>query len=676
MKTDFVGFEGLRVPVHSLDTLVIGSGAAGLNAASLLHGLGRTGVAVVTEKLGGGTSANTGSDKQTYYKAALAGGRADSPLDMAGDLFGGGAMHGDIALCEAMGSLPAFFRLVGLGVPFPHDLHGAYVGYKTDHDPRQRATSAGPLTSQLMVAALLGDIRRRRIRIFDRHQVVALLTAGSGDGKKAVGAAALDLGRRAGQSRGLVLFNAANVILATGGPAGIYRHSVYPHSQTGSHGLAFEAGAAAQNLTEWQYGLASTKFRWNLSGTYQQVIPRYFSTDSRGRDEREFLNEVFPDMARLATAIFLKGYEWPFDVRKIAGYGSSLIDLLVYRETALRKRRVFLDFRRNPSGGGRLRDFEFSLLAPDAYTYLVRSGALLPRPIDRLRRMNPPAVELYLSQGIDLAGEPLEIAVCAQHNNGGFRGDIWWESNLRRLFPIGEANGSHGVCRPGGSALNAGQVGSFRAALRIARKYGRKPPRTDVFFEEVESQVRSLWEKAGRWIGPPPPRGAIAPARAVAEIRNRMSTRAAHIRDPQTIAAEVRKAWRLHGHLRSNLRVKDAAGLAEAFKALDLALTHALYLEAMAEYLARGGRSRGSALVLDPKGEPPCPELGDDWKFALAREDDFAHRNILEIGLDEDGRVRKDWVSPRPIPEPEGWFEAIWKDFREGRSFGPDEEDP
>jgi hypothetical protein len=93
-----------------------------------------------------------------------------------------------------------------------------------------------------------------------------------------------------------------------GGPAGIYKTSVYPESQIGSHGLAFEIGATGQNLTESQYGLASLKFLWNLSGTFQQAIPRYISTDRDGKDEREFLNDCFPDMGKLATAIFLKGY--------------------------------------------------------------------------------------------------------------------------------------------------------------------------------------------------------------------------------------------------------------------------------------------------------------------------------------------------------------------------------
>ena len=47
--------------------------------------------------------------------------------------------------------------LVRNGVEFPCNRYGAYVGYKTDHDPRQRATSAGPKTSMQMVQQLLAD---------------------------------------------------------------------------------------------------------------------------------------------------------------------------------------------------------------------------------------------------------------------------------------------------------------------------------------------------------------------------------------------------------------------------------------------------------------------------------------------------------------------------------------
>ncbi len=671
MRTGRVRIGGRDLPVHSLNTLVVGSGAAGLNAAVRLHELGQTDVAVLTERLGAGASAESGSDKQTYYKLSLAGETPDSAFDMARDLAAGGGMHGDIALAEAQGSLEAFFRLAGRGVPFPYDRYGAYAGYKTDHDPRQRATSAGPLTSRLMFEALAAEARRRRIPVFDGPAAIAILVAGRGASRRAIGALALDPRRAGGPSRGFVLFNAVNVVAATGGPGGMYEHSVYPESQAGGHGLLFEAGAAAHNLTESQFGLASVKFRWNVSGTYQQAIPRYVSTDARGGDVKEFLTAYFPDMGALADAVFLKGYQWPFDAAKAAG-GSSLIDVLVHDETVVKGRRVFLDFRTDASGGGALAPFEPGLLGPVAREYLERSGALLPTPIARLRRMNPPAVALYKDHGIDLAREPLEIAVCAQHNNGGFRGSIWWESSVRGLFPVGELCGTHGVTRPGGSALNAGQVGSARAALFIARKRAGGPPGEREFARAAGPAVAAKLAQAERMLD----RGAgrrLEPVDCLAEIRRRMSACGAVLRDPARVAGERDRARALYKRAGRELAAASPRGLAGAFKAADLALTHYIYLEAIAEYLTRGGKSRGSYLVPDAAGRTPHPRLGPGWAFRLAGPGDFVSSHILEVRLDGRGRVLKDWVPVRPVPRPEGWFETVWADFRAGRIVAEEE---
>lgn len=71
----------------------------------------------------------------------------------------------------------------------------------------------------------------------------------------------------------------------------MYQASVYPVSQTGGMGVLLEAGAVAKNLTESQFGIASVKYRWNLSGTFQQCLPRYLSAEQDGSHEREFLND-------------------------------------------------------------------------------------------------------------------------------------------------------------------------------------------------------------------------------------------------------------------------------------------------------------------------------------------------------------------------------------------------
>ncbi len=113
-----------------------------------------------------GTSRNTGSDKQTYYKLSLAGNEGDSIGELA-ETLAAPDVDGDIALCEAAGSARSFFKLVQLGVPFPCNEMGEYVGYQTDHDTRRRATSAGPLTSRYMTEELERSVRGRNIPILN-----------------------------------------------------------------------------------------------------------------------------------------------------------------------------------------------------------------------------------------------------------------------------------------------------------------------------------------------------------------------------------------------------------------------------------------------------------------------------------------------------------------------------
>ncbi|MBQ9307139.1 MAG: oxidoreductase, partial [Clostridia bacterium] len=108
-------------------TVVVGSGCAGLNAADTLRALGEESLLLVTEDMLSGTSRNTGSDKQTYYKLSLSGDDGDSVGDLARDLHYPD-VNGDTALCEAAASASCFFKLCSLGVPFPTNEYGEYVG--------------------------------------------------------------------------------------------------------------------------------------------------------------------------------------------------------------------------------------------------------------------------------------------------------------------------------------------------------------------------------------------------------------------------------------------------------------------------------------------------------------------------------------------------------------------
>ncbi len=653
-----------ETPFYRFNTVVVGSGAAGLCAALHLWESGVRSVALVTEGMKTGTSRNTGSDKQTYYKLTLSGKEPDSVREMAKTLFSGGCVDGDLALCEAAGSVRAFFRLVELGVPFPANGSGEYVGYKTDHDPRTRATSAGPYTSRYMTEALERRVRELGVRIFDRQMAVRLLTEEEAGGRRAVGVLALNLAALSDEAERFSVFAASNVVWATGSEAGMYRASVYPASQWGSTGVLFEAGASGKNLTESQYGLASTRFRWNLSGTYQQCLPRYISTDRDGGDEREFLEEGFSSAGKLLDAVFLKGYQWPFDPRKMANEGSSLIDVLVYREEVIRGRRVMLDFTRNPSRLMRGGHPDFSLLGGEALSYLRNCGALLETPFERLERMNPAAVGVYRDHGIDLARDRVDVSVCAQHNNGGIAADAWWESGIRRLFPVGEVNGSHGVYRPGGTALNAGQVGAMRAAEYIAHRGTEEPPEKEPFLARHGDSLRALRRLAADALG-----GGEAPdlPAEIAALQDRMTRHGAFIRSREGVRQAMEENRSQHRALLTRLRVRQAGELPMLFRLLDLLTAQYVYLSALDDCISRGGASRGSYLIYDPAGTLPKPGLEECFR-CVPGEGDTGH--IQEVTYDPRTETcRFLWRPVRPIPEENQWFETVWRSWREGEIY-------
>lgn len=616
------------------ETVIVGTGAAGYNAASRLWVLGDRDVLLLSENRTWGTSRNTGSDKQTYYKLTLSGGEPDSVAEMAQTLFDGQCVDGDIALCEAALSVQSFLHLVELGVPFPRNRYGEFVGYKTDHDPQRRATSVGPYTSREMTRSLEADVMEKGVPFLDHTQVIRIIS----DGKKIYGLLCLDT-----QNQEYMEIHCKNVIWATGGPGGMYENSVYPQCHYGATGLALEAGVLGKNLTEWQFGLASVRPRWNVSGTYMQVLPRVYSCELDGSDEREFLLDFYKDPAQMLSLLFLKGYQWPFDVRKVSN-GSSMIDILVYLESR-KGRRVFLDYCRNPDWG----NFHYQELQPEAYDYLHKAGACFGTPLERLLHMNSPAVDFFMDKGVDLSREPLEIALCAQHNNGGLSIDCWWQTNVEGFFAVGEAAGSHGVYRPGGSALNAGQVGSTRAAQYIAARRRGTPDRADALFKEIRDRMNVL-EKNAQF-------GTIDVDALWKEAAHRMSFCAGAIRNVHEIQAYRDQVEQWLKNYDTTIRGE----LPKVFRLRDMLLCQRAYLGAMEDYLCSGGASRGSALYTDPTGTKPDVHLSEEFRFRL---DDGSRGNLIqEVSCAEKLTCR--WRPVRPIPKEDDFFENVWRTYRE-----------
>ncbi|NMP37970.1 MAG: FAD-binding protein [Clostridiales bacterium] len=586
------------------DAIIIGSGAAGYAAADRLFCEGVTNIAVVTEGRLSGTSRNTGSDKQTYYKLAMDGCSEDSARKMALDICSGGSCDGEKAYIQAVNSQRCFLRLCEYGVKFPTDSFGGFPGYKTDHDSSMRATSAGPLTSKFMTQALEDVVLNKNATpLLDNLQVIKIVTEGIKD-RRVCGIVALN--RKTGQPESIF---AKNIIVASGAPACIYERSVYPESQHGMTGVLISAGVRLCNFSQWQYGLASTDFRWNVSGSFMQVIPRFVSV-GEDSDEREFLPEYAGSAEAANNLVFLKGYQWPFCSERTEG--SSKIDLAV-DEQIRNGRRVYLDYTKNPEG------FAFSSLSDEALGYLENAGAEAETPIERLALLNPKAIAVYAGHGIDLRSQRLRIGVCAQHNNGGVYTDCDYQTNIEGLYVIGEAAGSFGLARPGGSALNDTQVGALVCARRIKNHISREINRDAVIDEEKRYAAKVSGFKT-------------APEVDYSYIPRKMSNFAAFIRDKEKCEA-------LLGEITALLKTYPAKhrGIEQYFYDLDMLICARALLKTVLLEMPLTG-SRGGAVFAD--GGKIVPE-------------NRKYREYLTITDGEEISFEK----TSPVPLPDGAFE-------------------
>ena len=660
--------QGHRVPVHACGTVIVGSGAAGLRAAVELKRR-ETDVVVISQSAWGGTSACSGSDKQTLHTANTSD-RGDNFKEMARAIRAGGAMNEDTAYVEAVGSVRAMASLQFLGLPLPQDPLGGTLRYQTDHDDVGRATSCGPRTSRLMVKVLATEAIRLGIPFFNQTTGVRILVAGQ-DGQRAVAGiiAVRPKAQTADNPHGLTLFRSAALVIAAGGPGELYRDSVFPNGCFGSLGLALEAGVDLVNLTESQFGIGTRRegFPWNLSGTYVQAMPCIYSVDARG-DEHNFLAEYYRTTQELVSNIFRKGYQWPFHASRMLDFGSSLVDLAITRESQA-GRRVFMDFNRNPHPVPGDLPFSLDRLDADVAAYLGKAGAVQALPIDRLRQMNPLSIELYLRYKVDIRRDPLEFAVNNQHMNGGIAVDTWGRSSLAGLYAIGEAAGTHGVTRPGGAALNAGQVLGTRVAEHIAADgRAQAAPESPVGapLDEAISQINRVLRA-----------GSPLKVRAIRDdVQARMSDHAAILCRPPDVATALQAAAELNRAIRENgISFMRGGEIARVLQWQQMALASEAVLAALHHYIGQGGGSRGARAICDPAGEAtPMAKSGPlhDVRFRKERAVDQGEQILVRLVGE---KVQLSTRPNRSFDETaKPFFERDWPSWLTGAVFDLDHE--
>jgi succinate dehydrogenase/fumarate reductase flavoprotein subunit len=226
------------------------------------------------------------------------------------------------------------------------------------------------------------------------------------------------------------------------------------------------------------------------------------------------------------------------------------------------------------------------------------------------------------------------------------------------LFAVGEAAGTHGVYRPGGSALNSGQAGSTRAAMFIARRYPDKPMPESEFINLATVKIAPKIKLSKKFLEN---KSGFTPRKIRAVLADRMSAFAAHIRNANDVQKVKDDAFAQLQDIAGQTILSSPADIVPAFENIDLLTAQYVYAAAMENYITTGGGSRGSYIIPDENGLCNIPDL-----FGFSPDDGKLLKKIQEVYFTSQG-CDFVWEDVRPIPDNDDWFENVWREYREDK---------
>ena len=494
----------MKLNIHEItcDVLVVGGGGGGIRAVLAAREQDyQASIYLATKgKLGqSGVTALACSDRMAFH-ATLPHTEPlceDSWLYHARDIYeiGGRVSDANLAAILAANACEAFEYLQNLGVPFV-TCDGKTDQFVTDGSEYARACYTGPYTAVHIEQALVEEFKRNNIGLLENCSIIELIS----DSEGIRGAIGLLEGQ---QGEELLVINASAVIMASGGGGLIYKDNVFPPGNSGSGAiLAYRAGAELVNMEFIQFGIASVKTRLNCSGSMMRAFPRFVNDQGR-----EFLSDYLPEglePSDLPGLIFRKGATWPVSYE----HDTRIIDIAVYKER-IKGRKVYLDYSQNPQGFA-YQQLEAAL--KEKYRGEIKNEIGLQEreenPLKRLQEINPDSVLWLEKHGVNITGgEMVEVAVCAQHFQGGIKINGRGETAVRGLYAVGEcAGGQHGANRPGGNALLDGQVfgkiAGAQAVLRAKQTETRAISKSEIniILEKVDDLYESKSLTAGEYL--------------------------------------------------------------------------------------------------------------------------------------------------------------------------------
>ncbi len=416
---------------RSADVVVIGTGVAGLACALELAGRR---VDLLTK-----TTLSSGSSLWAQGGVAVAMGAGDSPELHAADTVAAGAGLVDPVIAELLAEegVTAIRRLIELGAEFDRSAKGDLdFGREAAHSRRRILHAHGDSTGAELVRALAERIRTAPwVSLFEGAFAAELVVVPDAeDGEPAV------VGVLARHADGrLVLHEATQVVLATGGLGQLFRFTTNPPESTGD-GIALAAAAGAR--------LVDLEF--------VQFHPTALAADL---DPLPLLSEALRGEG--ATLVNDAGVRFmPAEHADAELAPRDIVARGIWKQLAA-GRKVFLDGR---AAIGE----KFPTKFPTIFANCQRAGV-------------DPRVEL------------MPVVPAAHYFMGGVAVDEWGRASLPGLWACGEvsATGVHGANRLASNSLLEALVFGSRVAEAIAASPRRAPGR-DAALRAVAGRTAAL----------------------------------------------------------------------------------------------------------------------------------------------------------------------------------------
>jgi hypothetical protein len=149
-------------------------------------------------------------------------------------------------------------------------------------------------------------------------------------------------------------------------------------------------------------------------------------------------------------------------------------------------------------------------------------------------------------------------------------------------------------------------------------------------------------------------------AQLLGEAQRDMSCAGAAMREGAAIAELAKKTKQRLVDLECDAGCSQET-LPQFFRYRDALIGQYVHLSAMADYIEKGGKSRGSALYYDAAGDKPHEALDERFRFVLDQGD--LGRMVQEVTY-RHGECVFEWRPVRPLPEDDDFFENVWRGFR------------